>query len=160
MKYTNIFLSINFILLIALAVFVVVRPSEGKQAYVLNEELFKGFKGKKILEAKLEKLRTDHKASMDSLNTLIRSNNNNDQLISAYQESTNKFALLEQELSDKYTADIWKEINKGVAAYGKAHGYDFVLGAAGDGSLMYANEAKNITTAVVEYLNKRYDEGN
>ena len=49
---------------------------------------------------------------------------------------------------------IWKEINAKVTEYGKEKGIDFILGAKGDGTIMYANEAKEITKEIIEYINK------
>ena len=65
----------------------------------------------------------------------------------------------QQELSSRYTADIWKRINHYVSDYGKTEGYDFIFGATGDGGLMYANDVNDITDEVILYLNKKYESG-
>lgn len=155
MKYTQILLTVNFVLLVAVAAYVFIKPAPQKQGYVLNQELFEGFQGKQYLETKLKALQTGHQTYLDSLSTLIQQQDS-EALRAAYSQTQQQFALMEQELSDKYTADIWKEINKGLAVYGEAQGYDFILGASGDGSLMYASEAENITADVVAYLNTEY----
>ena len=158
MKYTNILLTMNFVFLLALSVFIIIQNKEKKQAYVLNQRLFDEFKGTQVLESKLNQMRKEHGQVLDSLVSLIQTPET-PQLVQAYQERHNSFELREQELSEKYTADIWKQINKGVTEYGESHGYDFILGASGNGSLMFAQAEKDITDEVVSYLNDRY-EGN
>ena len=66
---------------------------------------------------------------------------------------------LEEELTARYTSDIWKHINEGIAEFGKAEGYDFIFGASGNGGIMYADEANDITDRVVTYINLRYNNG-
>jgi outer membrane protein len=156
MRYTQIITTIQFAMLLALGSFVVWQSLQKKHAYVLNQEVFNGFKGKQFLESELVAHRARHKASMDSLLLLMEAGNTM-RLQEAYAATGEQFALMEQELSGKFTADIWKEINSGITAYGKDHGYDFILGASGDGGLMFASEATNITDDVVDYLNERYE---
>lgn len=59
-----------------------------------------------------------------------------------------------QKKSTVFDETIWKEINKKVAEYGKEHDIDFIIGAKGDGTIMYANEKKEITKEIIEYINK------
>lgn len=155
MKYTQILLTINFVLLAALAGYVISQGHSQKQGYVLNQEVFEGFHGKQYLEKQLEALRQAHQAQMDSLVAVVKAHDT-EAMRASYDAARQRLAMEEQQLSDQYSADIWKEINTGIAAYGKDHGYDFILGASGDGSLMYANEAENVTKEVVAYLNERY----
>lgn len=72
-----------------------------------------------------------------------------------------QFIATKQRLQEEYQKKnaffeetIWKEINKKVADYGKENNIDFILGANGDGSIMYANEQKEITKEIIEYINK------
>lgn len=154
MSFRNALTVLNLVLVVALAGYIFLKPSpSGRNAYVMNQRIFAEFKGKIELETKLNELRNTHKKQLDSLALLI---SQPDQA-AMYQESARVFALKEQELSDRYTADIWKRINQYVAEYGKKEGYDFVFGASGDGSIMYAGEANNITDEVVAFVNKQYD---
>ncbi len=92
---------------------------------------------------------------MDSLSFLIHQSSNAI-TINAYQEGIDNIKLMEQQLSEQYTADIWRQINQWVNEFGEQEGYDFVLGAAGNGSLMYANEANDITNKTILFVNKKY----
>jgi outer membrane protein len=126
-----------------------------KAAFIVNQRVFSEFLGKKELEKKLNDLRTRNNKSVDSLTTLIRLSNNQ-MAVGTYQEGIDNIKLMEEQLSSQFTADIWKQINQWVNEYGKQKGYDFILGAAGNGSLMYANQANDITEEVIVFLNKKY----
>ncbi len=57
-----------------------------------------------------------------------------------------------QEKSKKFDEIIWGEINRVLADYGKKKGIDFVLGAKGDGNIMFAADRCDITEDVLEYM--------
>lgn len=145
-------------MLAGLAAYVLFGNVNEKKGYILNQEVFNGFKGKQELESKLGKLQQQHKTWLDSVGSLI-AQRNDPALIRMYQENASNFRLQEEELSQKYTADIWKRINHHLAGFGKENGYDFIFGASGDGSLMYADDARNITSEVIPYINARYESG-
>jgi outer membrane protein len=148
-------LIINLLLVAGVAVYVTV--TREKKAYILNQQVFNEFKGKQELELQLSALQKTHKAWLDSVSARIQNGDN--ALINVYQENAANFQLEENELSEKYTADIWQKINEYIAAYGKEKGYDFIFGASGNGSLMYASDANNVTKEVITYVNSRYEEG-
>ena len=124
-----------------------------KSAFIINQQLFNAFEGKIELENRLKYLEEANKKTLDSLLRLPADGNN----MFLYEEERRKLDLKVQELSAKYTADIWKRINEYVSAYGEEHGYDFIFGASGDGSLMYAREGCDITDEVIGYVNRKYN---
>ncbi len=63
------------------------------------------------------------------------------------QEYANKRAVFEEE--------VWNEINSKVNEYGKLKGYKFILGATGDGAIMYADDAEDITKEVIQFINQK-----
>lgn len=73
-----------------------------------------------------------------------------EQLVHTQKRLTEEF----QKKTTEYDALIWKEINEKVTVYGKDHSIDLILGAKGDGAIMYASDAKDITKAVIEFINK------
>jgi outer membrane protein len=56
--------------------------------------------------------------------------------------------------SEAFDKIIWEKINQKVNDYGKEQGYDYIFGAKGDGSIMYASDKKDITKEVIAYINK------
>jgi outer membrane protein len=136
-------------------IYIVMQKQDKRVAFVVNQKLFNEFAGKKELEKKLSDLRTRNNITVDSLWQLTRQTPIIE-LRQSYQVQIERIKMMEEDLANQYTADIWKRINEWVSEYGKANQYDFVLGAVGNGSLMYAEEANDITESVIVYVNKRY----
>jgi hypothetical protein len=149
-------LILNFVLVVALGVLFFWKPSGGKMVFVLNNEVFAGFKGKLVLEEKLKTVRAENKRTLDSL-ILIVQGSNKPEVTQYYRDTEENFRITEQHLSEQYTADIWKRINTYMIEFGKEHNYTFVLGATGNGNLMYASEALNVTPDAIEFINKKYE---
>lgn len=59
-----------------------------------------------------------------------------------------------QKKSESYDKIVWNDINGKISKYGKEKGYDYILGANGNGSIMYASERINITDDVIDFINK------
>lgn len=141
------------VLSVLAAVSFIAQSGREKAAFVYNEQLFKAFKGKIELEKELRSLEVQNKRKLDSLMDLPLSESN----MAIIQNEKVRIETIIQEVSAKYTADIWKQINESVSVYGKEHGYDFIFGASGDGSLMYSRKTNDITEDVIMYINRRYD---
>jgi len=149
-----------WLLLVNLAVFTVIgyyfiSNRNVQTAFIINQRVFSEFLGKKDLEEKLNQLRMVNNRSIDSLSVLMQQTREPG-LIQTYRDGIDQIKMNEQQLSETYTADIWKQINQSVNEYGKQKGYDFILGAVGNGSLMYGNESKDITADVILFVNKKY----
>ncbi|MNU76134.1 Outer membrane protein (OmpH-like) [compost metagenome] len=71
-----------------------------------------------------------------------------DELVVKQEELTAEY----QEKSKKLDEIIWGEINRVLTEYGKKKGIDFVLGAKGDGNIMFASDRCDITEDVLEYM--------
>lgn len=153
----NLLFLINFSLLVALGAYIFFREAPGKKGYILNHEVFNGFAGKQELENKLNVVKAQHKAWADSVILLLQTKESQS-LLKVYQDNLANFQLQEQELSQRYTSDIWKQINHYLAEFGKEKGYVFIFGASGDGNLMYADDTHNITMEVVTFINMKYKE--
>jgi len=61
------------------------------------------------------------------------------------------------EVSQEYDQQIWERLNGFVKTYAEEKGYDIIIGASGDGNLMYANEKLDITDQLIEYCNQKYN---
>ena len=140
-----------------MGVYIFMHRNEEKKGYVLNQRVFDEFKGKKELEQRLIALQNTHKARLDSITLLIQRQPANKELIARYNEQLKSFDLEQQDLSQRYTADIWKRINQYISEYGKKNGYSFIFGATGEGNLMYADDINNITDDVIADINKQYE---
>lgn len=77
-----------------------------------------------------------------------------EQLVQMYRMQLDKFERESSETSNQYRAEILTKIQDKVKEYGKDHGYIYIYGDWETGSTMYADESKEITNEIIEYLNK------
>jgi outer membrane protein len=151
---------INFVLLLALGIFLIISTlQKPRQVYVLTQRVFDGFEGKKELESKLFQMKNLKQAQLDSLGEAVQRAPKNTALAQQYQVALQKADEEYQIASEKFTADIWKRLNKYIGDFGKERNYDFVFGASGGGNVMYADETNDATNEVIEYINNKYKEG-
>ena len=50
-----------------------------------------------------------------------------------------------------------KKVKKEIRAYGKANGYTYILGGGEGGSVLYGEEANNLTDVILKILNDKYE---
>ncbi|MEN1784860.1 MAG: OmpH family outer membrane protein, partial [Bacteroidota bacterium] len=75
------------------------------------------------------------------------------QQLNNYQQAIQKQI---QEEDQKMTQTVINDINAYVKEYGKREGHRIIFGARGSGSIMYAEEAANLTETVLAGLNAQY----
>jgi len=135
-------------------------------AYVNLNDVYQQFKYQKDLNRELETYVLSRQSELDSLDHAFEA------FYLANQSEKETLALKHQELR-KYKAEvhqvmndfelntenkIWALINKAVNTYGLNKELDFIYGASGSGTLMYANNKYNITSEIVDHLNHQtYD---
>ena len=62
-----------------------------------------------------------------------------------------------QQISQAEMDTLVKKVKKEIRAYGKANGYTYILGGGDGGSVIYGDEAKEVTDAVLKILNDKYE---
>lgn len=146
-----------------------------KIGYVEIKKVFDGFQMKKELEDKYKQTTSVKEKILDSLsfNLKLMSKQLNEQqnskskidneLVYAFEYKREEFLKLKKQyteenavLSNKYDAQILERLTQYVIEYGNKNGYNLILGADGNGSLMYASDNYNISNSVIEYINKKY----
>ncbi len=149
-------------------------PGKQRVAYVRMESVYNEFKLKTQLESKLKDTEKARQFILDSLKlqlhqmsltlnsidkadtSMIRLYNLRMQLLNQQEQ---QFVQDNQALANEFTDQIWGQINQYTKDYGTANGFDYILGASGDGTLMYASESEDITEELTEYINDRYTGG-
>lgn len=61
-----------------------------------------------------------------------------------------------EEKNKEIESMIWKRLNPYINDYGKENNYQFIYGANGTGTVLYADEKLNITDELIKYVNQRY----
>lgn len=148
-----------------------VSSSEEKAMYVDGPELYNGFTLTQELELKLESVQNNRMMLLDSLRMQVESIGRQleqlpdptPQEIQYFEQLRNEYFYKEEQfageldrLSQTYNEQIWNQLNQFTKEFGKERGYDFIYGATGDGSLMYANEEKEVTDELILFVNEKY----
>jgi outer membrane protein len=141
-------------------------------AYVRMDELYNDFALKQQLESKLKETEKARQFIVDSLKLQLRQMTTTMQALGKIdtamlrnynlkqtylQAQQAQFDQDNQVLAQQYTDQIWGQINQYTRDFGKEKGYNFIFGASGDGALMYASEGQDITLAVKNYINQRFN---
>jgi outer membrane protein len=149
-----------------------VHPFSPRIAYVDPGELYDSFHMRKQLESRLAATEQARKNTLDSLMSELKviqddishqkkRNEEDVRTLSLLQKSymmkQEQFKREVESMSDKYNSEVYAQINEYVKDYGSNKGYKYILGANGQGSLMYAVEGDNITKDMIQYINERYD---
>lgn len=139
-----------------------------KIGYVNTSLVYDGFKLKKELETKYKTVQLVRQNLLDSIKFKVQYlslkgaaiNENEKMQINELQRS---YLAKEKEFNNdneataaQYSEQIWKQINQFMDDYGKENNYDVILGATGQGNIMYAKEQDDITKPILEYINNKY----
>ncbi|MEM8909573.1 MAG: OmpH family outer membrane protein [Bacteroidota bacterium] len=167
----KILLSLNLLALLAgVVLLATLWWTTPKTAFVDLAQLYENFNGKKELTNRLSHFENQQKATMDSLAMEIRSLQSQmpvasgQAVLASLNEKQMQYRNLQQQFAEQYQMQdqqfaeaVWKQINQYVLEYGEQQGYDYIYGTAGNGSLMYGSESRNITPQVLNFINEQYE---
>lgn len=140
--------------------------SRPKIAFVDFMKLYEGYNGKIELQKKLTDLKSKQDYFMDSLSVDIKMIESKGKATNApdYIDKVNRVNRIYREFEDKnkkieqtYINQVVNQINGYVTEYGAKQHYDLILGANGNGSIMYAAKPQDITDEVLKYINQKYE---
>lgn len=170
-------LPLSVMALLASLVTIVISSSKSELVYVDVNQLLEGYDRTKVEQQAFEKKAAVMKANVDSLLTdwqdelktyekerasmtekelalkqeLLQSKQ---QQINNYQQAIQKQI---QEEDQKMTQTVVNDINDYVKEYGKKHSHPIIFGAHGNGNIMYAEQATDLTDIILEGLNMQYN---
>ena len=158
--YQSVFNVLILVLLLSVAGWQWMHPSGKKIGFVKLNRLYDGFTYKQELEKELERVQRLRTAQLDSLKLgLERDSEGFRTKREDFYRIQERYSEEQQVLVREYDQKIWKQLNQYISDYGKAEGFDLLLGADGNGTLMYAEEGMDVTEALSTYVNKRYQGG-
>jgi outer membrane protein len=151
--------------------------SNSQQVYVDVNQLLEGYSRTKVEREAFNKKTTVLKANVDSLvgnwqnelkiyekerSGMTKKEKelkqellaNKQQQLNNYQQAIQKQI---QEEDQKMTQTVVNDINDYVKDYGKNHGHKIIFGAGGNGNIMYAADASDLTNEVLQGLNAQYE---
>lgn len=152
--------------------------TQTKIAYIDVEVLMNDYKESKLLEEKLQTKQEQLASELDSLQEpfqlKVQEYYKNASKMSATQRQEAEEALqreqqflqtkqqqASQQLQMENQANneaITKKVDSIVGVFGKENGYEIILGTSGKGTVMYGDEKLDITTKILEKLNKDFSE--
>ena len=62
-----------------------------------------------------------------------------------------------QQTSQEQMDSLVKKVKKEIRAYGKENGYTYILGGGEGGSVIYGDDTKDVTDAILKILNDKYE---
>ncbi len=146
---------------------------QDKVAYVNNVRLMDGYKEKIAVEERYAEQRKAFELRRDSISRAFQSEaqevenkmknmsqNKAQETFSNLQQKGQRMGQMlqqeEQQLNLTGQADmdsVVQKVRREIEAYGKANGYTFILGGGEGGSVLYGDEAKDITDELLKELN-------
>lgn len=131
-------------------------------AFIDTSYVFGNFKMTKELEKEFIEFKNKKQKELDSIYRLIESNMVSKSLsvkeLEDFYVLKRNISIEEQErLKTSFDSKIWNQINGFVKDYGRLNNIDVILGANGQGSIMYGKDDMNISEAFVEFANTKYD---
>lgn len=169
-KTSLVLIALN-ITVLAFASWVMLRKTD-RIAYVRTVDLFNEFELKKSLSSEFQQIenRRSHvldslKVNITALETQLRAADiRSESTMAEYKQKFDHFNQLSQQFStetkqveERYNEQVWTQLNQYVNDYGEKNGYVAILGAAGNGNVMYANSNMDITKELIEYSNNKFN---
>jgi outer membrane protein len=172
-KKFKILLITSLALLFALGIFNIFWTRHGGMtAYINTEQVYNNFDLKKKMESQLKMTEQIRQGMLDSMKLQLdlmyshmqsKGEINDSFLVTSfgnlrdtYFKRQEEFRQANEALAQQYTSEIWSQLNQYLQDYGHKKGYQYIFGATGDGALMFADDAVNITDDVKGYVNDRY----
>lgn len=161
----------NCIAILILFVITACTAEGEKTGFADLEELYNEFELKKELESKFETVQATRKGLLDSLELDLNVRLKNleaqqkppqDQVLQFqvrqqnYQQKSQQFEQELLQVQETYSGQIWEQIHQYVSDYGKENNYTYIHGTDGSGTMLYATEKKDITSALIQYINLTY----
>lgn len=129
-----------------------------------NSRLFNEFAATKAIEIELKSLEQRHQYILDSLRLKIESDmgaeggalDQESKEVRLYRRLTSEFERVEREERNRRSEEIWTRLNGLIIDYGNSEGFDYIFGAMGNGNMMYASEAQDVTDDALDFVNRKY----
>lgn len=147
--------------------FLTAQPTK-KMAFFDYNKAYNDCTLKKDLESDLERVVSSRKSELDSMQlelTLmsgrIKNGSSNDEELVQFQDLKNRYLTFQSRyedenlrLKEEYFTQIRTHINEKSQEFAESKEYDYFFSATGDGSLMYAKEANDVTKDFIQFIDK------
>lgn len=133
-----------------------------KEIAVINsQQLFDGFAMTKEMRANGEKEYQARKIILDSIYAKMELPQTPDAEKRALMDQLARGKEMLDEFSQSYSAElttkIWERIHNYAREYAKEHHQEIIIGIDNKATVLYADPSKDITNALTQYINKKYE---
>ena len=159
-------------LCISITCLVLTLKKDQKTVFVNIETVYNDFTMKKELELKFENVAGMRKQILDSLKLELNilsqqiTSKNDVERITVFQRKREEFALKEEnftestvQTNEQYKNQIWKQLSQYIKQFGKKNNYKYILGFENKSSVLYGDDAQDVTGELSEYVNEMYKGG-
>lgn len=136
------------------------------------ETVYNEFTMKKELELKFDNVTALRQQILDSLKLELNilsqkiSSKTDVENVKNFQLKRQEYALKEQsfaestqQTNDQYKDQIWKQLSQYIMQYGKKNNCKYILGFENKTSILYGDEAQDVTKELELYVNEMYKGG-
>lgn len=129
-------------------------------------KMFDQYNMKKELEGKAKIKLESMGKQMDSIKNLLnmahatKNEEEEKKLAGLYQYFKNNLEQQYTQSNKDINEQVWKRLNAAIDVYGKKRGLHLIIGANGMGSVLYNDEYYDLTNDAIQFVNKKYEEGN
>ncbi|MGV3631920.1 MAG: OmpH family outer membrane protein [Bacteroidota bacterium] len=139
------------------------RAKNEKIVYMDNVKVFDSFEMKKDYDLLIGKELQSESAELDSLANLIGSYGLKGDTLYAFSLKKDYFLRKQSfdkkfsQLSQKYTQAVYEKLNGYIKEFAESKSYDLVLGASGEGNIMFVSEKLDVSEELITYINSKYN---
>ena len=142
-----------------------------KTGFIIIQEVYNGFEMKKEIEIKYNTTKLARDKILDSLDIDLKifakkietGQQKNNAVVEQFQIKREAFFQQKQTyeednaaLTKQYDQQILTQLNQYIKDFGEKNHFTYIFGNDGNGSLVYAHDAKNITKELTEFINNKY----
>lgn len=138
--------------------------NQQKVVFIENNTVFESFQMKKDYDKILEKDLMMESQKLDSLGNLVNGMSQDPKVSGSMLEvkKAEYFAAKKvfeenfSKLSKEYTSQVYERLNTYIQEFGKQKNYRMIVGANGQGNVMYVEKSADVTKELITYINKEY----
>lgn len=162
-SFTKVFVPVVFFILLSVTGYYLLfhNSSSGQHiVYMDNTKVFSEFNLTKDIIKEHQKDIDRQKFKVDSLAAVLHSRSSNDSdgvAEGLFVAENNKLRQLSEYYSSEVSHQVWERINDYMREYGELSQYSLILGATGNGNIMYGDKLLDITEDFLEFANNKYE---
>lgn len=163
-RFDKLLLYVLAIVVLGLTGWTIARETRGSRiAYVDIGKLLDAYKFKKDMEGASSKDLLRIKGIVDSLDLVRKATTTPDgrsAVDTPLAYARNAFQQYYLSSNEEISKKIWERLNPLMEAYGKSRGLKLLIGANGQGTVLYGSKGADVTEDLIGFVNSKYEKGN